>query len=150
MIKEIIPGTKYKVKINSKNGKEGNKMYFIKLDKINSRKFEEGRIRSEKIRKILKQPKGEKYYMLYSGLCSYAVKHGNRINYRTKGFTDEFYNDNKKILKSMRICEIIEGFKMLNLINLITINGEYIKINHYKHVLHMEALKQFRRKFASR
>ena len=42
--------------------------------------------------------------MLYSGLCSYAIKHENRINYRTKEFTEEFYNDNKKALKNMRIC----------------------------------------------
>ena len=39
---------------------------------------------------------------------------------------------------------------MLNLINLITINEEYIRINHYKDVLRMEAIKQLRRKFASR
>ena len=99
---------------------------------------------------ILKQPKGEKYYMLYSGLCSYVIKHGNRIIYRTKEFIEEFYNDNKKALRNMRICEIIEGFKMLNLINLIIINEEYIRVNHYKHVLHMEAITQFRRQFAGR
>ena len=146
----LKPNKKYEVEIKLNERKEENKMYFIKLDKVNRKKLEEGRIRRAKIRKILKQPKGEKYYMLYSGLCSYAVKHGNRINYRTKGFIDEFYNDNKKILKSMRICEIIEGFKMLNLINLITIKEEYIRINHYKDVLRMEAIKQLRRKFASR
>ena len=81
----------------------------------------------------------------------YAEVNSNLYRFlKTKGFTDEFYNDNKKILKSMRICEIIEGFKMLNLINLITINEEYIRINHYKDVLRMEAIKQLRRKFASR
>ena len=136
------------IKTNFKNRKEGNRMYFIKLNKVNSRKFEEGRIRREKIRKILKQTKGEKYYMLYSGLCSYAVKHENRIDYRTKKFINEFYNENKKALKNMRVCEIIEGFKMLNLINLITIYEDYIRVNHYKHVLHMEAIKQFRRQYA--
>ncbi len=150
MVKTIIANTKNKIEINLRNRKEGNKMYFIESKKINSRKFDEGRIRREKIRKILKQPKGEKYYMLYSGLCSYAVKHENRINYRTKKFINEFYNDNKRVLKNMRICEIIEGFKMLNLINLITIQEDYIRVNHYKYVLHMEAIKQFRRQYAGR
>lgn len=150
MIKTIIPNTKNKIEINLNNRKERERMYFFKLNKIKSRKFDEGRIRREKIRKILKQPKGEKYYMLYSGLCSYAVKHENRINYRTKKFINEFYNDNKKVLKNMRICEIIEGFKMLNLINLITIQEDYIRVNHYKYVLHMEAIKQFRRQYAGR
>ena len=146
----LKPNKKYEVEIKLNERKEENKMYFIKLDKENRKKLEEGRIRRAKIRKILIQPKGEKYYMLYSGLCSYAVKHGNKINYRTKGFIDEFYKDNKKILKHIRICEIIEGFKMLNLIGLININGEYIKINYYRDVYHMEAIKQFRKKFASR
>ncbi len=99
MTKEITPNTKYKKEIILNNRKEKERMYFIKLNKVNSRKFEKGRIRREKISKILKQPKGEKYYMLYSGLCSYAIKHENRINYRTKEFTEEFYNDNKKSLK---------------------------------------------------
>ena len=150
MIKEIIPRTKYKVGMNLISRKERERMYFIKLNKVNSRKFEEGRIRREKIRKILKQPKGEKYYILYSGLCSYAVKHENRIDYRTKKFINEFYNENKKVLKNMRVCEIIEGFKMLNLINLITIHEDYIRVNHYKYVLRMEAIKQFRRQYAGR
>ena len=140
MIKEII--------LN--NRKEKERMYFIKLNKVNSRKFEEGRIRREKISQILKQPKGEKYYMLYSGLCSYAFKHENKINYRTKEFINEFYNENKKVLKNMRICEIIEGFKMLNLINLISIKEEYIRVNYYKYVRHMESIKQFRRQYAGR
>lgn len=146
----LKPNKKYEVEIKLNERKEGNKMYFIISKKLNKRNLEEGRIRRAKIRKILIQPKGEKYYMLYSGLCSYAVKNGNRINYRTKGFIDEFYKDNKKILKHIRICEIIEAFKMLNLIGLININGEYIKINYYKDVHHMEAIKQFRQKFASR
>ena len=152
MIKGIILNTKYKKEIilNINNRKEKERMYFIKLNKVNNRKFDEGRIRREKIRKILKQPKGEKYYMLYSGLCSYAFKHENRINYRTKEFINDFYNENKKALKNMRICEIIEGFKMLNLINLISIKEEYIRVNYYKYVRHMESIKQFRRQYASR
>ena len=80
----------------------------------------------------------------------YAVKHENRINYRTKEFINDFYNGNKKALKNMRICEIIEGFKMLNLINLISIKEKNIRVNYYKYVCHMEAIKQFRRKYASR
>ena len=150
MIKEIIPNTKYKKEIILNNRKERERMYFIESNKVNNRKFDEGKIRREKIRKILKQPKGEKYYMLYSGLCSYAVKHENRINYRKKEFINDFYNENKKVLKNMRVCEIIEGFKMLNLINLITIHKDHIRVNHYKYVLHMEPIKQFRRQFASR
>ena len=150
MIKEITPNVKNKIEINLNNRKERERMYFIKLDKINNKKFEERKIRREKISQILKQPKGEKYYMLYSGLCSYAFKHENKINYRTKEFINEFYNENKKVLKNMRICEIIEGFKMLNLINLISIKEEYIRVNYYKYVRHMESIKQFRRQYASR
>lgn len=146
----IITYKKNKIEKSLNERIGGNKMYFIKLDKLNNRKFDEGRIRREKVRKILKQPKGEKYYKLYSGLCSYAVKHENRINYRTKEFINDFYNENKKALKNMRICEIIEGFKMLNLINLISIKEEYIRVNYYKYVRHMEAIKQFRRQYAGR
>lgn len=111
------------------------------MDKINSRKFNEWRIRRERIRKILKQPKGEKYWMLYSELFSYTVKHENRINYRIEKIINDFYNDDKKILKNMRICEIIEELTMLNFINLININEEYIRVDYYKYVLHMEAIK---------
>lgn len=60
-------------------------------------------------------------------------------------YINDFYNENNKILKNMRICEIIEEFKMLNLINLIFIKEEYIKVKYYKYVRHMEAIKQFRR-----
>lgn len=125
-------------------------MYFIKLNRINNKKFEERKIRRNKIQKIWKQPKGNKYVELYEELCRYAVKHGNRINYRTKEFINDFYNENKKVLKNMRICEIIEGFKMLNLINLISIKEEYIRVKYYRYVRHMEAIKQFRRQYASR
>ena len=41
MIKEIIPSTKYKVGMNLISRKERERMYFIKLNKVNSRKFEE-------------------------------------------------------------------------------------------------------------
>ena len=150
MIKTIIPNTKNKIEINLNNRKERERMYFFKLNKVKSRKFDEGRIRREKIRKILKQPKGEKYYMLYSGLCSYAVKNENRINYRTKKFINEFYNENKKVLKNMRICEIIEGLKMLNLIELITINEDSIKLNDYKALLQLQEMRKLKQQCASR
>ena len=79
----------------------------------NNRKSEERNNRRDKIQKIWKQPEGNKYIELYYGLCRYVIKHGNRINYKTEKFINDFYNDNKKSLEDMRICEIIEGLKML-------------------------------------
>lgn len=150
MIKEIIPGTKYKVEINSNNRKDGNKMYFIESKKINNRKFEERKIRREKIYKMLKQPKGNKYIKLYDGLCRYAIKHGNNINYRTEKFLNDFYKDNKETLQDMRICEIIEGLKMLNLIELINIDEDSIKITDYKAVLQIQEMIKRKQQIASR
>ncbi len=57
------------IKTNQKNKIEkilnerigGNKMYFIKLNRINNPKFEERQIRRNKIQKMWKQPKGNKY-----------------------------------------------------------------------------------------
>ena len=77
----------------------GNKMYFIKLDKINNKKFEERKIRRDKIQKMWKQPKGNKYVKLYDGLCRYAIRHGNNINYRTERFLNDFYKDIRKCYK---------------------------------------------------
>lgn len=65
MIKEITPNVKNKIEINLNNRKEREKMYFIKLDKINNKKFEERKIRRDKIQKMWKQPKGTKYVKLY-------------------------------------------------------------------------------------
>ena len=93
---------------------------------------------------MLKQPKGNKYIKLYYGLCRYAIKHGNNINYRTEKFLNDFYKDNKEALQDMRICEIIEGLKMLNLIELINIDDDSIKITDYKAVLQIK--KMIRRK----
>ncbi len=139
------------IKTNQKNKIErilnergGNKLYFIESKKITNRKFEERKIRREKIYKMLKQPKGNKYIKLYDGLCRYAIKHGNNINYRTEKFLNDFYKDNKEALQDMRICEIIEGLKMLNLIELINIDDDSIKITDYKAVLQIK--KMIRRK----
>lgn len=130
------------IKTNQKNKIErilkergGNKMYFIVSKKINNKKLEERKIRRDKIQKMWKQPKGNKYIKLYDGLCRYAIKHGNNINYKTEKFLNDFYNDNKEVLQDMRICEIIEGLKMLNLIELISIDDDSIKITDYKAVL---------------
>lgn len=150
MIKEIIPGIKYKVKINLNNRKDGNKMYFIKLDGVNNKKFQERKIRREKIQKMWKQPKGNKYGELYDGLCRYAIKHGNNINYRVERFLNDFYKDNKETLQDMRICEIIEGLKMLNLIELINIDEDSIRIIDYKAVLQMQEMIKRKQEIASR
>lgn len=150
MIKGIIPNTKNKIEINLNNRKEREKMYFIKLDKINNKQFEDRRFRREKMHKIMKQPKGNKYIGLYYGLCRYAIKHGNKINYRTERFINDFYNDNKEKLQDMRICEIIEGLKMLNLIELITINEDSIKLNDYKALLQLEEMRKLKEQCASR
>ena len=102
------------IKTNQKNKIErilnergGNKLYFIESKKITNRKFEERKIRREKVYKMLKQPKGNKYIKIYDGLCRYAIKHGNNIDYRTEKFLNDFYKDNKEALQDMRICEII-------------------------------------------
>ena len=135
------------IKTNQKNKIErilnergGNKMYFIVSKKINNKKLEERKIRRDKIQKMWKQPKGNKYIKLYDGLCRYAIKHGNNINYKTEKFLNDFYNDNKEVLQDMRICEIIEGLKMLNLIELIRIDDDSIKITDYKAVLQIKEM----------
>ena len=150
MIKEIIPNTKYKVGMNLISRKEREKMYFIKLDGINNKKFEERKIRREKIQKMWKQPKGTKYVKLYEGLCRYAIKHGNNINYRTEKFLNDFYKDNKEALQDMRICEIIEGLKMLNLIELINIDEDSIRIIDYKAVLQIKEMIKRKQQTAGR
>ena len=150
MIKEIIPSTKYKVEMNLISRKEREKMYFVKLDESNNRKFEERKNRRDKIQKIWKQPEGNKYIELYYGLCRYVIKHGNRINYKTEKFINEFYNDNKKSLQDMRICEIIEGLKMLNLIELINIDENSIKITDYKALLQLQEMRKLKQQCASR
>ena len=83
-------------------------------------------------------------------MCRYAIKHGNKINYRTERFINDFYNDNKEKLQDMRICEIIEGLKMLNLIELITINEDSIKLNDYKALLQLEEMRKLKEQCASR
>lgn len=88
-----------------------------------------------KVNQIKKQPKGIKYIKLYEGLCKEAAKYGKRIDYKSKAFIERFYNNNRKVLQNMRTSEIIEGLKMLNLINLISIESDYIKMNHYKTIL---------------
>lgn len=150
MIKEIIPSTKYKVEMNLISRKEREKMYFVKLDESNNRKFEERKNRRDKIQKIWKQPEGNKYIELYYGLCRYVIKHGNRINYKTEKFINDFYNDNKKSLQDMRICEIIEGLKMLNLIELINIDENSIKITDYKALLQLQEMRKLKQQCASR
>ena len=124
-------------------------MYFVKLDESNNRKFEERKNRRDKIQKIWKQPEGNKYIELYYGLCRYVIKHGNRINYKTEKFINDFYNDNKKSLQDMRICEIIEGLKMLNLIELINIDENSIKITDYKALLQLQEMRKLKQQCAS-
>lgn len=145
------------IKTNQKNKIErilnergGNKLYFIESKKIINRKFEERKIRREKIYKMLKQPKGNKYIKLYDGLCRYAIKRGNNINYRTEKFLNDFYRDNKETLQEMRICEIIEGLKMLNLIELINIDDDSIKITDYKAVLQIKEMIRRKQQTAGR
>lgn len=132
------------------NERGGNKLYFIESKKITNRKFEERKIRREKIYKMLKQPKGNKYIKLYDGLCRYAIKHGNNINYKIEKFLNDFYNDNKEVLQDMRICEIIEGLKMLNLIGLISIDDDRIKITDYKAVLQIKEMIRQKQQTAGR
>lgn len=145
------------IKTNQKNKIErilkergGNKLYFIESKKITNRKFEERKIRREKIYKMLKQPKGNKYIKIYDGLCRYAIKHGNNIDYRTEKFLNDFYKDNKEALQDMRICEIIEGLKMLNLIELINIDDDSIKITDYKAVLQIKEMIKRKQQTAGR
>lgn len=146
------------IKTNQKNKIEtilnerigGETMYFIKLDKIKNRKFEERKNIRDKIQEMLKQPKGNKYVKLYYGLCRYAIKHRNIINYKTENFINNFYKENKKSLRDMRICEIIEGLKMLNLIELITINEDTIKLNDYKALLQLENMRKLKQQTAGR
>ena len=145
------------IKTNQKNKIErilkergGNKMYFIVSKKINNKKLEERKIRRDKIQKMWKQPKGNKYIKLYDGLCRYAIKHGNNINYKTEKFLNDFYNDNKEVLQDMRICEIIEGLKMLNLIELISIDDDSIKITDYKAVLKIKEMIRRKQQSAGR
>lgn len=83
-------------------------------------------------------------------MCRYVIKHGNRINYKTEKFINEFYNDNKKSLQDMRICEIIEGLKMLNLIELINIDENSIKITDYKALLQLQEMRKLKQQCASR
>lgn len=59
-------------------------------------------------------------------------------------------NEYKKVLKNMRVCEIIEGFKMLNLIELITINEDSIKLNDYKALLQLQEMRKLKQQCASR
>ena len=125
-------------------------MYFMKLEESNNRKFEERKNRREKMHRIMKQPQGDKNMELYYGLCRYVIKHGNRINYKTEKFINEFYNDNKKSLQDMRICEIIEGLKMLNLIELINIDDDSIKIIDYKAVLQIKEMIKRKQQTAGR
>lgn len=132
------------------NERGGNKLYFIESKKITNRKFEERKIRREKIYKMLKQPKGNKYIKLYDELCRYAIKHGNNINYKTEKFLNDFYKDNKEALQEMRICEIIEGLKMLNLIELINIDDDSIKITDYKAVLQIKEMIRRKQQTAGR
>lgn len=132
------------------NERGGNKLYFIESKKITNRKFEERKIRREKVYKMLKQPKGNKYIKIYDGLCRYAIKYGNNIDYRTEKFLNDFYKDNKEALQDMRICEIIEGLKMLNLIELINIDDDSIKITDYKAVLQIKEMIKRKQQTAGR
>lgn len=132
------------------NERGGNKMYFIVSKKINNKKLEERKIRRDKIQKMWKQPKGNKYIKLYDGLCRYAIEHGNNMNYKTEKFLNDFYNDNKEVLQDMRICEIIEGLKMLNLIELINIDDDSIKITDYKAVLQIKEMIRRKQQIAGR
>lgn len=134
--------------LNERIGEET--MYFIKLDKIKNRKLEERKNIRDKIQKMLKQPKGNKYVKLYYGLCRYAIKYGNKINYRTEKFLNDFYEDNKEALQDMRICEIIEGLKMLNLIELINMDEDSIKITDYKAILQIQEMIKLKQQTASR
>lgn len=145
------------IKTNQKNKIErilnergGNKLYLIESKKITNRKFEERKIRRDKIQKMWKQPKGNKYIELYEGLCRYAIKHGKNINYKTEKFLNDFYRDNKETLQEMRICEIIEGLKMLNLIELININADSISIIDYKAVLQIQEIIKRKQQIAGR
>ena len=97
-----------------------------------------------------KQPKGNKYIELYEGLCRYAIKYGNNINYKTEKFRNDFYRDNKEALQEMRICEIIEGLKMLNFIDLINIDDDSIKIIDYKTVLQIKEMIRRKQQIAGR
>ncbi len=146
----IITYKKNKIEKSLNERIGGNKMYFIKLDRINNKKFEERKIRREKIQKMWKQPKGNKYIELYEGLCRYAIKHGNNINYKTEKFLNDFYRDNKETLQEMRICEIIEGLKMLNLIELINIDADSISIIDYKAVLQIQEMIKRKQQIAGR
>lgn len=125
-------------------------MYFIESKNITNRRFEKRKIRIEKIQKMWKQPKGNKYIELYEGLCRYAIKYGNNINYKTEKFRNDFYRDNKEALQEMRICEIIEGLKMLNLIDLINIDDDSIKIIDYKTVLQIKEMIRRKQQIAGR
>jgi len=102
-----------------------------------------------KVNQIKKQPKGEKYIKLYEGLCKEAARYGKRIDYKSKDFLERFYNNNKKVLQDMITSEIIEGLKMLNLINLISIDSNYIKMNHYKIILALYYKKRDNKKTIS-
>ncbi|PWM83095.1 MAG: hypothetical protein DBY41_00405 [Clostridium sp.] len=125
-------------------------MYFIESKNITNRRFEKRKIRIEKIQKMWKQPKGNKYIELYEGLCRYAIKYGNNINYKTEKFRNDFYRDNKEALQEMRICEIIEGLKMLNFIDLINIDDDSIKIIDYKTVLQIKEMIRRKQQIAGR
>lgn len=125
-------------------------MYFIESKNITNRRFEKRKIRIEKIQKMWKQPKGNKYIELDEGLCRYAIKYGNNINYKTEKFRNDFYRDNKEALQEMRICEIIEGLKMLNLIDLINIDDDSIKIIDYKTVLQIKEMIRRKQQIAGR
>lgn len=50
----------------------------------------------------------------------------------------------------MRICEIIEGLKMLNLIELINIDDDSIKITDYKAVLQIKEMIKRKQQTAGR
>ena len=50
----------------------------------------------------------------------------------------------------MRICEIIEGLKMLNLIELINIDEDSIKIIEYKVVLQIQEMIKRKQQTAGR
>ena len=125
-------------------------MYFIESKNITNRRFEKRKIRIEKIQKMWKQPKGNKYIELYEGLCRYAIKYGNNINYKTEKFRNDFYRYNKEALQEMRICEIIEGLKMLNFIDLINIDDDSIKIIDYKTVLQIKEMIRRKQQIAGR
>ena len=63
----------------------------------------------------------------------------------------ELLNSLGFLIKDNWILDIYMGKVYFNrYLNLITIREDYIRVNHYKYVLHMESIKQFKRQYAGR